>query len=141
MLRLDKKDLKIIDIIKQNSRLPIRDIAKKAQLKSSTVHLRLQKLIKNRIIEKFTLKLNNQAAEQDFIAFVYLTAQNLPNTFFSNTNLKEAFHITGEYNLLLKLKFKDISQFNNYLNSLHKNKSITKITTNVVTQNLKEELN
>ncbi len=142
MLRLDNKDHKIINVLKQNSRLPIRDIAKKAQLRPSTVHLRIQRLIKNNIIEKFTLKLNNQAVEQDFIVFMYVsTAEDLSSSFFNNSHVKEAFGVTGEYDLILKLKFKDISQFNDYIIALRKNKAITKTITNVVTTNLKEELN
>lgn len=142
MLKLDDKDLKIITILKQNSRLPIRDIAKKTQLRPSTVHLRLQRIIKNNIIEKFTLKLNNKAVEQDFIVFMYITTtEDLPSAFFKNSHITEAFGITGEFDLLLKLKFKDIAQFNDYIISLRKNKAITKTITNVVTVNIKEELN
>lgn len=140
-MKLDLKDHKIINELKKNSRLPIRDIAKNTQLRPSTVHIRLQKLIKNSIIEKFTLKLNNNAINEDFIVFMYITTnQDLPSSFFNNKYVKEAFGITGEYDLLIKLKFKDISEFNDYIISLRKNKSITKTITNVVTVNIKEEL-
>ena len=142
MFKLDYKDIKIIEILKQNSRLSIRDIAKKSQLRPSTVHIRIQKLLKNKIIEKFTLKLNNKAVKQDFIVFMYIiTSEDLPSNFFQNDHIKEAFGITGEFDLFLKLKFRDISQFNDYIISLRKNKSITKTITNVVTANIKEELN
>ena len=142
MYQLDDKDLKIINILKQNSRLPIRDTAKKTQLRPSTVHLRIQRLIKNNVIEKFTLKLNNEAIEEDFIVFMFIsTSEDLPQTFFKNQHIKESFGITGEYDLLFKLKFKDISQFNDYIINLRKNKAITKTITHVVTTNLKEVLN
>jgi len=142
MIKLDEKDHKIISILKQNSRLPIRDIAKKSKLRPSTVHLRLQRLIKNNIIEKFTLKLNNKAVGEDFIVFMFLTTnQDLLSSFFNNPHIKESFGITGEYDLLLKLKFKDIAQFNDYIINLRKNKSITKTITHIVTVNIKEELN
>ena len=142
MFSLDDKDLKIINVLKEDSRLPIRDIAKKTLLRPSTVHLRIQRLIKEKIIEKFTLKLNNKAVGEDFVVFMYITTkEDLPHTFFSNSHIKEAFGITGEYDLLLKLKFKDISEFNDYIISLRKNKAITKTITNVVTVGIKEVLN
>ena len=142
MIKLDEKDHKIISILKQNSRLPIRDIAKKSKLRPSTVHLRLQRLIKNNIIKKFTLKLNNKAVGEDFIVFMFLiTNQDLSSSFFNNPYIKESFGITGEYDLLLKLKFKDIAQFNDYIINVRKNKSITKTITHIVTVNIKEELN
>ncbi|MEE9525338.1 MAG: Lrp/AsnC family transcriptional regulator [Candidatus Woesearchaeota archaeon] len=141
-MNLDTKDNKIIKVLKENARLPIRDIAKQTQLRPSTVHLRIQKLIKNKIIENFTLKLNNKAVEEDFIVFMYVsTSEDLPQSFFNNQHVKESFGITGEYDLLLKLKFKDISEFNDYIINLRKNKAITKTITNVVTANIKEVLN
>lgn len=141
-MKLDTKDHKIIEILKQNSRLSIRGISKKTQIRPSTVHQRIQKLISADIIEKFTLKLNNRLIGEDFIVFMYVTtSEDLPDSFFKNIHVKEAFGITGEYDLLLKLKFKDISQFNDYVINLRKNKTITKTITNVVTVNLKEELN
>ena len=73
---LDSKDLKIIEILNQNSRLSIRDIAKKTQIRPSTVHQRIQKLIKNNIIERFTLKLNNKAINENFIVFMFITTKN-----------------------------------------------------------------
>ena len=73
---------------------------------------------------------------------MYLTtSEDLAAAFFKNSHIKEAFGITGEYDLLLKLKFKDISQFNDYIIALRKNKAINKTITNVVTVNIKEELN
>jgi len=142
MIKLDTKDNKIIKLLKENSRLSIRDIAKKTQIRPSTVHQRIQKLISNNIIEKFTLKLNNKAVGEDFIVFMYLTtSQDLHDTFFKNKHIKESFGITGEYDLLLKLKFKDIAEFNDYIIALRKNKAITKTITNVVTVNIKEVLN
>jgi len=142
MIKLDNKDYKIIKLLKENSRFSIRDIAKKTQIRPSTVHQRIQKLISNNIIEKFTLKLNNKAVEEDFIVFMYVsTSQDLPDTFFKNKHIKESFGITGEYDLLLKSKFRDISEFNDYIIALRKNKAITKTITNVVTVNIKEVLN
>lgn len=139
---LDSKDLKIIEILNQNSRFSIRDIAKKTQIRPSTIHQRIQRLIKSSVIEKFTLKLNNKAIDENFIVFMFITTKtDLPSTFFQNRRIKEVFGVTGEYDLLLKLKFKDIEQFNNYIISLRKNKSIAKTLTAIATITLKEELN
>lgn len=141
-MQLDDKDLKIIAVLKQNSRLAIRDIAKRTQLRPSTVHQRIQRLIKNNVIERFTLKLNNQAINENFIVFIHITTtKDIPPPFFQDPHIKEAFGITGEYDLLLKLKFKDITEFNDYIIGLRKHKAITKTITNVVTANIKEELN
>ena len=41
---VDDKDFAIIQVLKENSRLPIRDIAKKTKLRPSTVNQRILKL-------------------------------------------------------------------------------------------------
>lgn len=142
MAELDSKDWKIIAILKRNSRLSIRAIAKKTGLRPSTVHQRMQRLIRNGVIERFTVKLNNEAVKENFIVFMYLTTkEDLPASFFQGKHIKEAFGVTGEHDLLLKLKFADIVEFNDFVIRLRKNKRIAKTITNVVTVSLKEELN
>lgn len=141
-MELDLKDSRILEILKKNSRLSIRDIAKKTAIRPSTVHQRISKLVKGGVIEGFTLKLNNAAVGENFIVLMYLTTkEDLPASFFHDGHIKEAFGVTGEYDLLLKLKFRDIVEFNDFVIKLRKNKNITKTITHVVTVNLKEELN
>jgi len=138
---LDKKDLLIIKTLKENSRLSIRDIAKKTNLRPSTVYARIKKLKQNKIIEKFTIKLNNKAINESFIAFMFITTKKeLSNDFFKNKHIKECFGITGEFDLLLKLKFKDIHEFNKFLLNIRKNKNIVKTLTMIATLTLKEEI-
>ena len=138
---IDAKDKKIIALLQKNSRMPIRSIAKSAGLRPSTVHKRMQDMKADGIIEKFTIKLNSAAVGEDFIVFMFInTAGDLPNSFFTDKRIKDAFGITGEYDLLLKLKFPDINEFNDYIISLRKNKNITKTLTTVVTIQIKEEL-
>lgn len=140
-MRLDAKDHKIIELLRQNSRLSIRQIAKKTLIRPSTVHQRIQKLIKDGIIEKFTLKLNNKAFGEGFIAFLLIiTKKDLPSIFFANRHIKEVFGITGEYDIILKLKFKDVEEFNDYIINLRKFPSIQKTLTMVVTTTIKEEI-
>ena len=136
---LDKKDHKIIEILRKDSRSSIRTIAKLTAIRPSTVHQRITKLVKNKIIERFTLKLNNEALGEGFIALLQMsTTEDLPKTFFKNKHIKEAFTTTGDYDLILKLKFNDIAEFNDYIIGLRKAKAITKTTTTVSTKVLKE---
>jgi DNA-binding Lrp family transcriptional regulator len=135
------KDVKIIDVLKQDARLSIRDIAKKTSLRPSTVHDRISKLKKDNVIEKFTVKLNNQAVGENFIVFLFVTtSRDLDSTFFNNKHIKEVFGITGEYDLVLKLKFKDIEEFNKFIISLRKNTAIKKTQTMIATIGIKEEI-
>ena len=68
-MNLDKKDIAIITLLKENSRLSIRDTAKKTGIRPSTVHQRITQLRKNNVIEKFTVKLDNKSIGENFIVF------------------------------------------------------------------------
>jgi len=138
---LDSKDLKIISVLREDSRMAIRDIAKKTSLRPSTVHDRIKKLEEEKVIEKFTVKLNNKAVDESFIVFMFVTTKSdLEDSFFHNSHIKESFGITGEFDLFLKLKFKDIHDFNDYILKIRKNKNIAKTMTMIATVDIKEEI-
>lgn len=138
---MDEKDILILEALRRNSRESIRQIAKKTKIRPSTVHQRIQHLVKDKTIEKFTVKLNNKSIGENFIAFILIaTKSDLQKEFFDKNQIKEVFGITGEYDLLIKMKFKDVDAFNIFLLSLRKEANITKTLTMIVTANLKEEI-
>ncbi len=140
-MKIDSKDYKITEILKQNSRISIRNLAKKANLRPSTVHQRILKLKENKVIERFTIKLNNKEVGENFIVFMFIsTEKEIDNKVFHSKYIKEAFGITGEYDLLLKLKFKDVEEFNNYIIKFRKEYDIRKTLTMVSTITIKEEI-
>ena len=140
----DNKDIKIIEILKEDSRLPIREISKKTKIRPSTVHQRIQKLIENNVIEKFTVKLNNKLAGENFIVFMLVkggTTEYIDSRFLNDGHVKEVFGVTGEYDLLIKLKFRNVEDFNEFVIDFRKNrKEIQSTLTMVATTNLKEDI-
>jgi len=143
-MELDDKDWKIIELLKQNSREPIREIAKKTKIRPSTVHQRMQKLVESKTIEKFAIKLNNKAVGENFIVFMLVkggTTEYIDNKVLHDKHVKEVFGVTGEYDLLIKLKFENVEEFHEFVLNFRKDKKeIQSTMTMVVTTNLKEEL-
>ena len=141
---IDNKDEKIIEILKRDSREPIKEIARKTKIRPSTVHQRIQKLIKNNVIEKFTIKLNNKAIGENFIVFMLVkggTTEYIDNKILGDNHIKEVFGVTGEYDLLLKLKFENVGEFHEFILDFRKGKKeIQSTLTMVATANLKEEI-
>lgn len=144
LMDLDNKDAKIIEILKEDSRLPIREIAKITKIRPSTIHQRIQKLIENNVIEKFTVKLDNKQVGENFIVFMLVkgsTTEYIDSRFLHNKHVKEVFGITGEYDMLIKLKFGNVEEFNEFIINFRKgSKEIQSTMTMVVTTNLKEDV-
>jgi DNA-binding Lrp family transcriptional regulator len=138
---MDKKDKKIIEQLKQNSRASVRDIASATNLRPSTVHSRMKKLTEQNVIEKFTVKLSNEAMEEDFIVFIFIrTNEKIKPEVFKNKSVKEAFGITGEYDVYLKCKFKDIKDFNEFILDLRNTHNLRKTLTMISTTVIKEDI-
>lgn len=140
---MDEKDNKILSILRKNSRTSIRDIAKKTGIRPSTVHKRITNLVTDEVIEQFTVKLDNKAVEENFIVIMLVKtkpATKISKKILSSTHVKEAFGITGEYDLLLKLKFRDIEQFNEFVLKFRKEEPVKTTLTMVATTNIKEEI-
>jgi len=140
----DSKDAKIIEILKQDSRMPIREISKRTKIRPSTVHQRIQKLVEHKVIEKFTIKLNNRLVNENFIVFMLVkgtTSDYIDMKTLNSNHVKEVFGVTGEYDMMIKLKFKDVEEFNKFIIDFRKDKrEIQSTMTMVVTADLKEEL-
>ena len=138
---INQKDQKILHELKQNSRSTVREIAKATGIRPSTVHQRIKRMVGDKTIERFTIKLDNKAAEENFVVFMLVkTPKDLEDKVFSNPHIKEAFGVTGEYDLLLKLKFRDIEEFNEFIIAFRKTNRISNTVTMVATINIKEEL-
>jgi len=142
-MKLDDKDLAILKLMKENARLSVRDIGKKTDIRPSTVHQRITNLRKSGVIERFTVKLNNKLIEENFIVIMLIKMKpdsTLSNKVISSNHVKEIFGITGEYDMMLKLKFKDIEEFNDFIIDFRKSQSVVNTLTTVVTANVKEEI-
>ena len=104
--------MQIIQLLKEDSRHSIKEISSKTGIKPSTVHQRILRLKKGGVIEHFTIKLNNEKTGESFIVFILVKTKPsavLEARILNNIHIKEIFGITGEYDLLLKLKFKDVA--------------------------------
>lgn len=143
-MELDEKDWKIIEELKLDSREPIREISKKTRIRPSTVHQRIQKLFESGFIEKFTVKLNNRLVGENFIVFMLVkggTTEYIDTKFLHDNHVKEVFGVTGEYDVLVKLKFKNVEEFNEFIINFRKNrKEIQSTLTMIATTGLKEEI-
>jgi Lrp/AsnC family transcriptional regulator for asnA, asnC and gidA len=67
--KIDKKDLKILSILGENSRVSTYEISKKIPLSPDTIGLRIKKLVKAGIIKKFTILVNFSLLKHSWYTF------------------------------------------------------------------------
>lgn len=122
-LKIDDADLKIIDILKKDSKRSNREIAKEINLHVTTVYNRIQRLEREGIIEKYTVSLNHKKLGLKLIAYVFLhydisiwgkksNREDLKRRLKALPNIEEIKYIIGRHDILLKFYLRDMDDLN-----------------------------
>ncbi len=124
---LDEKDLKILDILKQNSKLTSQKIAKKINIPITTIHNRIKKLEKLGIIKGYTVKLDYKQLDKGILAYILVTVnyllpsgkklrqEDIAKNIKKLANVEEVNIMTGVTDILVKVRVKDIDELNNFI--------------------------
>ncbi len=75
-IALDEKDALCLDILSKNARTPLTEMSKKLGLSIEAVRKRVQRLVKNNVIQKFTIKFNYRRFNYQYFK-VMIKFQNL----------------------------------------------------------------
>ena len=79
-MELDQKDLKIIDILKENSKLTVNQISKRFNIPITTVHNRIKKLEKLGVIKNYTVILDYKKLNKGIQGIILVSVMyTLPN--------------------------------------------------------------
>lgn len=141
-VQVDDKDIAILDILKEDSRSSVRTISKKTGIRPSTVHTRIQRMQEKGVIRGFSVDLAPEKVGEGLTVYMLVAGTlegYLDDAFLNSKHIKEISGITGEYDLLMKLAFKDMKQFNRFVIDFRKrySQSVSKTITMVRTVELK----
>lgn len=137
---LTNNEKNILKYLKSDSRASIKELSKKTQIKPSTVYQTINRLKGKGVIEKFTVKLNDDLLHRNFVVYMLVTtSEDIDKSFFRREHIEDVYGVTGEYDILLKMKFRDVGEFNRFIIDFRKNKNIEKTLTMVATTKIKED--
>jgi Lrp/AsnC family transcriptional regulator, leucine-responsive regulatory protein len=140
-------DLKIIELLRCNSRMTSSEISKKVNLSIPAVAERMRKLEEGSIISKYTIKLNREKFNMDLLAFVFIHIDKtdyiskFKEIILMCHDVLECHHIAGEYDYLIKVAVKDtrcLEEFISY--TLKKIPGVAKTNTIIALSTVKEEI-
>lgn len=118
-MNIDNIDLKIIKILKENSKLSFKEIGEIVHMTGQAVGIRVNKLIEEGIIENFTISVNKEKLGLTIIAFIklYMNTNNhtkILNIIKKYDEILEAFRISSDCCYILKVECKS----NDFINKL-----------------------
>ena len=121
--KLDKIDLKILQILQGNSKITNLDLSKKIGLSPAPTLERVKKLEQSDVVESYHAQINPQAIGLNVQTFVLVSLawqkENALNEFLekikSIDEIVECYIITGEADFLIKIICKDIPTYEQLL--------------------------
>jgi len=120
---IDDIDVKIINSLLANSRIPVTEMAKEIEISNVAIQQRLKKLEKKGIIESYTSRINYKALGYTTIAFigVFLEKAKDYRTVISQMQsipeISEAHFTTGNYSIFAKVYAKNNDHLMQILNT------------------------
>lgn len=115
MKNLDEKDKKILELLIEDSRRTYGNIAEQVDLSESTVRKRVDKLQKEGVIEKFTIKICREE-ERCIYAFITLIPHNESEIkdLLRETQIipqcEEVYFLAGQCGVLVKVNVPEITE-------------------------------
>ena len=142
---MDITDVKILELLQENSRISISEISKKVNMSLSAVSERHKKLESTDIIEKYTVILNPQYLGKELSVLMNLCLEQSRgveefNEFIkSEPEILECHYITVEYDVSLKIVTKNTATLEKLMNRIKTYPGIKRSQTNVILSSLKNK--
>ncbi|WP_196606825.1 Lrp/AsnC family transcriptional regulator [Pectinatus frisingensis] len=120
---MDNLDIKILYLLKENSRITIKEISKKINLTAPAVKSRINKLVESKLIESFTIKISRSLEKRNLIAFITLFMKTtahaqLQHFLKNNICVVEAYRISGQGCYLIKVIYENDDELVAFLNNI-----------------------
>jgi DNA-binding Lrp family transcriptional regulator len=114
---MDKKDEKILNLLKQDGRASYTEIAEEIGVSEGTVRNRVEKMQENNIIENFTVETGSRGSKA--IVMVRLqTGKDINNVMESFPKGITIMEVTGEYDLVLEVQRPSNKKINDLLDNI-----------------------
>ena len=122
---MDKIDIKLITLLQENARYPLKYLAEKVELSSPAVSARIERLEKQGIIKGYHATVDSVNLGYKIKAFVNLDLEPVQKEEFypfieSVENVIECNCVTGEYSMLIEVEFLDTEELDDFINNLQK---------------------
>lgn len=120
---LDAIDKQLLFFLQQDCKQTNKELSNKLNLSVTAVYERIKKLEKEGVIDKYVALVKKEKVEKAFVAFCHIKlvqhAQEYVMKFekeVANINeVLECYHISGDYDYLLKVMVKDMDAFREFM--------------------------
>lgn len=147
---LDKKDYEILRLIQSNGKLTAKQIADGLDVPITTVYAKIKRMEENGLISGYKAVLNSRALGLTVTAFIFasvsykpgaktLSQRKIAEEIAKFQMVQEVQIISGEWDLLLKVKARDVDEIGRFVvDKLRRVEGIDKTSTAMTLVSVKE---
>lgn len=129
-MKLDETDFKILEFLRRDARTPFTDIGRALGIADSTVHIRVEKMIEQGVISKFTVTVNNEALGR---VTSLLMLDVVPGCFeevvpslMQSEKVEEIFELQGAFVAALKISANSLTEMRDEIVKIRKIPNVTR---------------
>ncbi len=121
-IALDDKDLAILNLLQQNARITVKEIADKIHLSTTPIHERIKRLEATGVIKQYATLLDHTKLKKGLIAICYVRLKEHSKTAGTKfikainamTEIMECYNISGEFDFMLKVMCEDMNAYHDF---------------------------
>lgn len=144
-VEVDDLDRKILSELQVNCRISNADLARRVHLSPPAVHARVRRLEETGLLDRFVAILDRERAGFDMLCFVHVGLQlhqadqvsRVRATFVEMPEVLECFHVTGEFDYLLKVVVRNRKDLERFMAQLTPIPGVARLTTSLVLTDVK----
>jgi Lrp/AsnC family transcriptional regulator for asnA, asnC and gidA len=115
MAKVDNLDLKIISELSDDAAISIPKLSKKIDVNTSVVYSRIKRLLKRKMIEKYTIEVNDKELGYTVKSFTGINIDskqrdNVINGLFEINGVREISEVTGRFDILITMHAKNLAE-------------------------------
>jgi Lrp/AsnC family leucine-responsive transcriptional regulator len=119
-LRLDRKDVEILSLLREDARAPLKDIASKIALSIPAVKARVERMRELGIIKGFTVVIDPSKIAERVRVYIMckIPVERLKavrDELSAQQEVRELHVVAGSYNLVFKAEFRDLGSLTDFL--------------------------
>ncbi len=113
MIELDEIDKRIIQLLKQNSRLSFSELARQFGFSDVAIRKRVEKLVERGVIKRFTCEINYAKLGRPVSAFVFVKTRadrtnDVLEALKAIPDVEQIYQVMGDYDIIIKTNVPDI---------------------------------
>ena len=115
MAKVDNLDLKILSELSDDAAISIPKLSKKIDVNTSVVYSRIKRLLKRKMIERYTIEINDKELGYAVKSFTGINIDskqrdNVINGLFEINGVREISEVTGRFDILVTMHAKNLAE-------------------------------